>query len=110
MMNRRKRKQLEKEYFKPFHEIVKQRRKQWNTVFLSSSIQEDPSIIASEEMSVRHMMLSYYNSCKYSFPFDDELMQLLRSLCRFRKTSGVYSLSNTMFCDNQKPSVIEVLN
>ena len=110
VMNRRKRNQLEKDYFRPFHEIVKQRRKQWNNVFLSSSLQEDPSVIASEEMCVRHMVLSYYHSCKYSYPFDDELMQLLHSLCRFRKTSGVYSLSNTMFCDNQMPSVIEVLN
>lgn len=66
-----------------------------------SSLKENDTVHTSDNECVELMKAMYYQSCKYSYPFDNELMQLLRSLCRFRKSSGVYMLRNSMFCEMQ---------
>ena len=108
-INKNRNQMLRRDYFLMILQSLKQRRKIWNSVFMSS-LKENNTVFASENECVISMKAIYYQSCKYSYPFDNELMQLLRSLCRFRKSSGVYVLRNSMFCEKQNPNLQHVVD
>lgn len=44
--------------------------------------------ILTDEECVKDLIDSYYSSCPYVYPFSDDLMNRLYSLCRYRVTSG----------------------
>ena len=86
-LNKNHRQNLRKDYFETVKIDVKRRKQWWNEVFMSE-IRESHTSILTDEECVKDLIDSYYSSCPYVYPFSDDLMNRLYSLCRYRVTSG----------------------
>ena len=86
-LNERRHRNLRKDYFQTIRTDIKRRKQWWNQVFMSS-IPESSIIVLTEEECIKDLIDTYYSSCPYIFPFSDDLMNRLSSLCRCRVHSG----------------------
>ena len=86
-LNKNHRQNLRKDYFETVKIDIKRRKQWWNEVFMSE-IRESHTSILTDEERVKDLIDSYYSSCPYVYPFSDDLMNRLYSLCRYRVTSG----------------------
>lgn len=95
--NKNQTKHMHYYYFSALKREIKQRKRAWNTV-LMSELKEDPSLSVSDEECVLLLVRTYYQDCLYAYPFDNMLMQLVRSLCHFRKSEKMIRVNQKMFC------------
>lgn len=95
--NRGEETELATKYISRIQASVSRRRRLFNSLMLSS-LPEDDSVQLTEDECVTDIIKSYYNSCNYLYPFDNELMTVLHFLCRSRKGNGTYVLSHSILC------------
>lgn len=107
--NQREKTELANEYSKMIRTGVTRRKRLFNSLMLSS-LPEDDSVQLTENQCVASIIKSYYHSCNYVYPFDNDLMRVLRLVCRFRKANGVYVLDHSILCGREMIKISKTMD
>ena len=88
---------LSKIYERELVNQLNRRKYVWTEVFMSS-ISEDQAFTLSDEQCASNLVNSFHISCGYFYPMDDYLHNVIRSLCRNRKSEGKLVIPFVQMC------------